>query len=170
MKMDGSIQYIIKVGIGSPPQEFDMVVDTGSSDVLLLLNNPQRPRLQHYNPAVSSSTFSSTGQNFKLKYGAGRCSGVVSSDIMTIGGYKIAGLHYGEAHKEGPVLKELNADGVLGLAMVGLSKVTKPPFLAQVLKIMPWLFACAHYAQIRARTHGDLVEFHSHLPQPVSYS
>jgi hypothetical protein len=132
MKMDGGLQYISTVKIGHPPRALNFVIDTGSSDILVLLKN-QHKTLKEEMLAEKSSSFKKTG-DFNIKYGAGKCSGIKGSDVMSIGGYSLKGEEIGFANEEDYVVSTINADGVLGLALVGLSKVTRPPFMAQLMQ------------------------------------
>jgi hypothetical protein len=132
MKMDGGIQYVSTIKIGMPPRSLNFVIDTGSSDILVLLKN-QHKTLKQEMLAEKSSSFKHTG-SFDIKYGAGKCSGIKGSDVMTIGGYSLTGEEIGFANIEDYVVTTINADGVLGLALVGLSKITRPPFMAQLMQ------------------------------------
>jgi cathepsin D len=132
IKLDGGIQYIATVNIGTPSRALNLVIDTGSSDILILLKNHHRSEQDELRDEKSSTL--KMGGNFDIKYGAGRCSGLKGSDMMTIGGYSLTGEEIGFANKEDRVVTTINADGVLGLALVGLSKITRPPFMAQLMQ------------------------------------
>jgi hypothetical protein len=91
-----------------------MIVDTGSSDVLVL--NPTR-------------LCPSLGE-FKLKYAAGRVQGRKCVGDVSIGGQTSKRVHYGQAEVMEAGVQAVSAAGVLGLGFQGLSQVTSPPFFA----------------------------------------
>jgi hypothetical protein len=132
MKLDGNVQYVSTINIGTPARPLNFVIDTGSSDILILLKNHHRSEADEMRDE-KSSTFENGGV-FDIKYGAGRCSGIKGSDIMNIGGYSLKGEEIGFADTEDDAVQTINADGVLGLALVGLSKMTRPPFMAQLMQ------------------------------------
>lgn len=127
-------QYYGPVSIGTPPQNFQVVFDTGSSnfwvpsstcpwsDIACKLHNK-------YNHD-DSSTYVANGTKFAIPYGSGDCSGFLSKDIVTLGGIKIKNQIFGEATSE-PGLTWIAAqfDGILGMGYPSISvdKVT-PPF------------------------------------------
>ncbi|XP_016061473.1 PREDICTED: napsin-A [Miniopterus natalensis] len=114
------VQYYGKIGLGTPPQNFSVVFDTGSSNLWV----PSRrcsffslPCWFHhrFNPKASSS-FKSNGTKFAIQYGTGRLKGILSEDKLAIGGITNATVIFGEALWE-PSLVFLfgHFDGILGL-------------------------------------------------------
>ena len=73
MELDGTVQYISTINIGTPPRALNFVIDTGSSDILVLLKNRHTSESKELLDE-KSSTFARSGK-FDIKYGAGRCSG-----------------------------------------------------------------------------------------------
>ncbi|KAM9756668.1 napsin-A [Dama dama] len=113
-------QYYGEIGLGTPPQNFSVVFDTGSSNLWVpsvRCHFFSLPCWLHhrFNPK-SSSSFRSNGTKFAIQYGTGRLAGILSEDKLTIGGITGATVTFGEALWE-PSLVFIFAhfDGILGL-------------------------------------------------------
>ncbi|XP_068832128.1 pregnancy-associated glycoprotein 1-like [Capricornis sumatraensis] len=79
--------YVGNITIGTPPQEFQVIFDTGSSDLwvpsMICTSTAcsTQVRFRH----LQSSTFRSTNKTFSIIYGSGRMKGVVVHDTVWIG-------------------------------------------------------------------------------------
>ncbi|KAM9605977.1 LOW QUALITY PROTEIN: pepsin A-5 [Morphnus guianensis] len=79
-------EYFGTISIGTPPQEFTVIFDTGSSNLWvpsvycssLACSNHKR-----FNPA-DSSTFVSTNESVSIAYGTGSMTGVLGYDTVTV--------------------------------------------------------------------------------------
>ncbi|KAF8869557.1 aspartic peptidase domain-containing protein, partial [Infundibulicybe gibba] len=82
--------YYGTVSIGTPPQTFRVVLDTGSSD-LWVKANPCRtcdPTLPLFDPS-SSISFKTMGRRATFHYGSGEAAGQIAFDTVTMGGLTI---------------------------------------------------------------------------------
>lgn len=94
MSNNGNIEYHGVISLGTPPQSFKVVFDTGS-DILWVpqrgcsSRGPMVKNCRHrigaglYDPS-KSTTAESTGRNFKIVYGTGDASGPYYRDTFTV--------------------------------------------------------------------------------------
>mmetsp|Transcript_3224 Transcript_3224/g.8702 ORF Transcript_3224/g.8702 Transcript_3224/m.8702 type:complete len:448 (-) Transcript_3224:67-1410(-) len=82
-------QYFATVSIGTPPQSFQVIYDTGSSDLWVprvgctRCGLPFASKKNKYDEN-KSSTFQEDGQDFEIMYGSGSVGGFFSKDSVTL--------------------------------------------------------------------------------------
>ncbi|KAF9930361.1 Vacuolar protease A [Modicella reniformis] len=125
-------QYYGEVSIGTPPQTFKVVFDTGSSNLWI----PSRKCrsiscfLHHKFDSSRSSTYKANGTTFGITYGSGSVEGFISNDVIQLGGLQVNNQDFGEATKE-PGLAFIFGmfDGIFGLGYDTISVLhAVPPF------------------------------------------
>lgn len=106
------VQYYGEVLIGTPPQSFQVIVDTGSS-WLWVPSVSCASCVGHNRFAPKrSGTYASNGKSVNLQYGTGQCQGVNSTDVVSIGGLKAQGQAFSAVKSEGD-MTGMAADGIL---------------------------------------------------------
>jgi len=119
------------ISIGTPPQSFIVVFDTGSSDLWVLKTNINCSQCYPYFTHVEydhslSTTYVFNGSNFSITYGSGYTQGFLASDILSIGNVDLR-VPFGEATYATGVD---TADGIFGLAFRTISSEgVLPPFM-----------------------------------------
>lgn len=109
-------QYWGQVQIGTPGKTFQVLFDTGSSNLWVPSKDCTncKSSAATYDPSASS-TFKNNGTAFKIQYGTGAMNGVVVHDVVEIGSLK-ADCDFAVATNEpGITFKESKFDGILGL-------------------------------------------------------
>ena len=124
-------QYYGSISIGTPPQPFNVIFDTGSSDLWVAGKDCSLRScgLHSRYTSSSSSTYIKNGTSFHITYGSGPVSGFQSIDTVNVGGLSILSQEFAEVtDATGLGLAYLigKFDGILGLAFPILS-VNKVP-------------------------------------------
>ncbi|XP_056657098.1 cathepsin D [Monodelphis domestica] len=128
-------QYYGSIGIGTPPQVFTVVFDTGSSNLWVPSARCSKWDIacwfHHRYKAEKSSTYVENGTSFAIHYGSGSLSGFLSEDTVTIpfgseasGDQAMAITHqtFGEAVKQpGITFIAAKFDGILGMGFPRIS-------------------------------------------------
>lgn len=125
-------QYFSEISLGTPPQDFKVVLDTGSSNLWVPSTdcNSIACYLHSKYDHSSSSTYKSNGSEFEIRYGSGSLSGYVSQDTFRIGDLTVKHQDFAEATSEpGLAFAFGRFDGIMGLGYdtISVNKIV-PPF------------------------------------------
>ncbi|KAG1054430.1 hypothetical protein G6F43_003562 [Rhizopus delemar] len=104
---EGSL-YLISVSIGTPPQTFDLALDTGSSDLWV----PGSQCASSVCPFAKfneskSSTFKGSQEVFNVTYGTGAAVGVYTFDTITIAGATVQEQQFGYVTNQQNILTQM---------------------------------------------------------------
>uniref|UniRef100_A0A8B9HYI4 Peptidase A1 domain-containing protein n=1 Tax=Anser brachyrhynchus TaxID=132585 RepID=A0A8B9HYI4_9AVES len=118
------MSYYGEISIGTPPQNFLVLFNTGSSNLWVpstLCQSQACTNHNLFNPN-QSSTFSTQDEYFSLQYGTGSLTGIFGYDTVTVQGLSITNQEFGLSETEpGTNFVYSPFDGILGLAFPSLS-------------------------------------------------
>jgi len=129
-------QYFADISIGTPPQNFSVIMDTGSANLWVPSKTCTSASctLHAQYDSSASRTYAANGSDFKIQYGSGSMEGYVSEDTLAVGGMALKEVSFAEATSEpGTAFLYGKFDGILGLALRDISvNHIVPPFYQMV--------------------------------------
>lgn len=117
--------YSVALSLGTPAQEFNVLLDTGSSDLWVYASNDTTDCHDDYCAftgtfnADKSSTYKYMNDDFSIQYVSGSSVGNWGTDDLSIGGVKLTDFQFAAAASAG------GGQGVLGVSLKGSESV--PP-------------------------------------------
>ncbi|NXI75231.1 PEPC protein, partial [Rhipidura dahli] len=128
--------YFGEIGIGTPPQPFLVLFDTGSANLWVPSGSCQSPACgdhARFNQSLSS-TFVGIGESYTLSYGFGDVAVVLGCDTVTIQSITLRHQEFGLSLDEpSSPFSYLGFDGILGLAYPGIAIGGFPTLLQNLL-------------------------------------
>ncbi|XP_010252464.1 PREDICTED: aspartic proteinase A1-like [Nelumbo nucifera] len=118
-------QYFGEIGVGTPPQKFTVIFDTGSSNLWVPSAKCYFSVACYFHSKYKSSqstTYKKNGKSAEIHYGTGAIAGFFSEDTVKVGDLIVKNQEFIEATRE-PSITFLVAkfDGILGLGFQEIS-------------------------------------------------
>ncbi|XP_053560643.1 cathepsin E [Bombina bombina] len=157
------VEYFGEISIGSPPQNFTVIFDTGSSNLWVpsvYCTSSACTQHSRFQPS-QSNTYSNDGSKFSIQYGTGSLSGIIGTDQVIVQGINVQNQQFGESVSEpGSTFVDAEFDGILGLAYPSLAVGDCTPvfdnMIAQNLVEMP-LFGVYLSRDSSSSVGGELI-------------
>lgn len=124
-------QYYGPISLGTPLQEFQVCMDTGSSNLWIPSAQCSSIACKMHTKYDSSksSTYKTNGTKFNIQYGSGSVSGFLSEDHLDFGGTSLPITFAEVTAEKGMAFIMSKFDGILGLGWPSISVDSiKPPF------------------------------------------
>ncbi|CAM0958249.1 unnamed protein product [Alopecurus aequalis] len=124
-------QYFGVIGLGTPPQNFTVIFDTGSSNLWVPSSKCYFSIACYLHPrykSSKSSTYEADGEKCEISYGSGAISGFFSNDDVLVGDLVVKDQKFIEVTRESSVSFIVGKfDGILGLGYPEISVGQAPP-------------------------------------------
>ncbi|KDQ50723.1 hypothetical protein JAAARDRAFT_41815 [Jaapia argillacea MUCL 33604] len=121
--------YYGSLAVGTPPVSYNVILDTGSSDLWLADSSCSTGcRSVPTFDAASSSSFKNLSQPFDIQYGSGRAIGVLGQDSVQMAGFSVANQVFGVCDQVSSGLLSSPVSGLLGLAWQTIASSGATPF------------------------------------------
>lgn len=130
-------QYYGPISVGTPAQTFNVIYDTGSSNLWVPSAKCTNCGLHKKYDSSQSSTYQANGQNFTILYGSGPVTGFLSEDSVGIGGMTVTDFTFAEvtdASGLGLAYSIGAFDGICGMAFQTISVDGLPPVFAALVQ------------------------------------
>jgi cathepsin D len=118
-------QYYGEIGIGTPVQPFEVVFDTGSSNLWVPSKECRLSAacyLHKYFDSAKSSSYVKNGTHFNITYGSGAVVGYLGQDTTTLAGLTAKNSSFGQITKlEGISFIASKFDGIMGMGWPAIS-------------------------------------------------
>ncbi|KAF8961369.1 aspartic peptidase domain-containing protein [Flammula alnicola] len=141
---DDDASYFGTITIGTPPQSFAVILDTGSSDLWLagtscksctsatpLFQTSQSSTFQG-GASTIGTTGTTIGSRIQITYGSGQVTGLLSSDTVSMGGFTIPNQNFLDVDDlqsdQGGSLLDGAVSGIMGLAFSTIASTRATPF------------------------------------------
>ncbi|KAM4687229.1 pepsin A-like [Rhinophrynus dorsalis] len=121
--------YYGSISIGTPPQNFTVIFDSGSSNLWVpSVSCTSEACTNHnlFNPQ-KSSTYQSTSETLSIQYGTGSMTGVLGYDTVLVAGISDTHQMIGLSETEASFFYSMPFDGILGLAYPSISSSSQTP-------------------------------------------
>ncbi|OIV91073.1 hypothetical protein TanjilG_17033 [Lupinus angustifolius] len=157
-------QYYGEIGIGTPPQTFNVIFDTGSSNLWVPSSKcyfSLACYTHHWYKPKKSKTYTKNGTSCKIRYGSGAISGFFSQDNVKVGNLIVKNQDFIEATREGSLSFVLaKFDGLFGLGFQEISVENAVPVWYNIVQqhlINEQVFSFWLNGDPNAKNGGELI-------------
>ncbi|KAG2066683.1 acid protease [Suillus decipiens] len=116
------------VSIGTPPQDFNLILDTGSSDLWVATTSCTScgSDAPGFDPS-KSSTYKAISSHLEIDYGSGSVQGTVAQDSVTLGSFEKSQELLAVTNVTPDLIND-GLSGIMGLGFASISTLQTTPF------------------------------------------
>jgi len=153
-------EYYAQIEIGQPAVVYNVLVDTGSSDLWLADSSCSSCTSENLvDNNTTSSTLVVSDDPFSITYGSGKTSGILANDQVAWANYYSANQTFALCDQVSPGLLQGDANGLMGLGWPRISSSGATPFW-QAVGIQEMGFAFTRYLHDAS---ANVLEFGGYL-------
>jgi hypothetical protein len=134
--------YSASVSIGTPSQQFDLAIDTGSSDLWVADTSCSSSSRACSSLTVfqtgSSSSLKNSSTTFRIAYGSGSASGTLATDTVALGGYSVVAQTIALVDEMSAALISSPMSGIMGFGFQPLSVSNAMPWWQSLASSSGW--------------------------------
>ncbi|WVQ93000.1 hypothetical protein IAU59_000063 [Kwoniella sp. CBS 9459] len=147
--------YSGSVSIGTPAQDFLLIMDTGSSDLWVAGAECSSSSCQGVSSfsESSSSTYSTSNAPFNISYGSGDADGFLASDAVELAGFTVTGQTFAIVTSTTARLISAPLSGLMGLGWKSIASSRATPFWQALAASGSW--TDPEFGFYLARYRGD---------------
>jgi hypothetical protein len=129
-------EYYGVIQIGTPPQIFTTIMDTGSSNLWVpsISCTDSACNGKHKYNSAASETYTRNGEAITIRYGTGSMKGTLFYDDVSVGGLEVNQQELAQATSLAAFFTGSAFDGILGLAYQSISADNVPTFFDNAVK------------------------------------
>ncbi|KAI5124252.1 hypothetical protein M0805_005101 [Coniferiporia weirii] len=131
--------YFGSLAIGTPPVAFDVILDTGSSDLWVADSSCQTgcDGITTFD-ASSSSSFKNLTSEFSITYGSGQAAGSLAEDTVQMSGFSVSNQTFAVCDQISSGLLSSPVSGLMGLAFETIASSGATPFWQSLVEAGAW--------------------------------
>jgi hypothetical protein len=140
VNQDADSSFFGTVAVGTPPVAYDVILDTGSSDLWLAGTTCQTSAcsgLAKFNPSNSSS-FTNQSESFSITYGSGNAAGSLGSDMVQMAGFSVSNQIFAVCDDISTNLLNAPVSGLMGLAFQSIASSGASPLWQTLASSNAW--------------------------------
>lgn len=155
-------QFVGQISVGTPGQLFNVIFDTGSSNLWINgISCQDEACLSHeqFDPQASH-TFHILDVDMDVMFGTGQITGSLATDTFALGALKVVNQTFGMINSEkGEVFNAGSFDGILGLSFPALSAASYAPVFDSIMQQNLLPINCFSFYYSRLPRQDSAVEF-----------
>ncbi|PCH44056.1 acid protease [Wolfiporia cocos MD-104 SS10] len=127
---DADSSFFGSLAVGTPPVSFDVILDTGSSDLWIAAEGTTTDipsDISTFNPS-SSSSFKGLNQTFTITYDSGEAEGSLAEDTVQMAGFKVTSQVFAVVDEVSSGVLTAPVSGLMGLGWQQISSSGATPF------------------------------------------